>query len=539
MNKRIGHAKARRKATTFMAAAAAVLTATFTLVGAGAASAAEYDYPAAIDPASIVVTTSDGSDTVAQEERVRIDAAWSVPDGAMGGETFGFTLPPEFERVSMSFSVPSLDDPNQTVAECVVSDDAPAVVTCTLTDYVNGRTDVNGTLWFEARAHSATTNSTVDFTVDGSLTPVQLPGDGTGIVVPDPASPLPTDPVKWSWQSDNGSIAWQLVLPGASFQDSDSIVITDTLVPADGEYAEHHNEDGQLLVWSTDLMDQNAQDITDWTGGWNDEGTAFEIEIAGPINPERVYLVKYYTVPSSTTAGSTYSNIANVNGVTIDDDLSWTVTGGGAGNGNTSGAFVLNKVVEGSGVSDVPTDTTYTVRYSYGDPAVEATVDLTAGVFSSPVQLPTGTVVTLEEITPQAIDGIEWETPVFSGGGVTVLDNGDAQITIGNASPTVVTLTNTASMIPALDPPIVDPPVVDPPVVDPPVVEEPVEPTVVVTPPSIDLPTELPLTDGSSLARTGGDAPAGMLWIGGAALALGIALTVLGAARSRARQSQD
>lgn len=534
MNKRIGHAKARRKATTFMAAAAAALTATFTLVGAGAASAAEYDYPAAIDPASIVVTTEDGSDTVTQEERVRVDAAWSVPDGAMGGETFGFTLPPEFERVGMTFSVPSSEDPSQTIAECAVSNDSPAVVTCTLTDYVNGRTDVNGTLWFEARAHSTTTNATVGFTVAGSVTPVQLPGDGIGVYVPKPASTLPTEPTKWSWQTDDGRIAWEVLVPGAQFQDSDSIVISDTLVGADAEFAEHHNEDTELYVWTTNLVNQDPQPNTNWTGKWNADGTAFDLKIAGPIDPTRVYYIKYFTVPSSMAPGSTYSNIADINGVTIDDDLSWTVTGGGAGDGDASGAFLLNKVVEGSGVSDVPTDTLYTVSYSYGDPAVERTIDLTAGVFSSLVQLPTGTVVTLEEITPQAIDGVVWEAPVFSGAGVTVLDNGDAQITIGSASPTVVTLTNTASMMPALDPPIVDPPVVDPPVA-----EEPVDAPTAVTPPSIELPTELPLTDGSSLARTGGDTPAGMLWIGGAALALGVALTVLGAARSRARQSQD
>ncbi|MCB8044681.1 hypothetical protein JM654_12270 [Microbacterium oxydans] len=76
-----------------IAAAAAALTAVITLAGAGSASAAEYDYPAAIDPASITVTTVNGGGGVSQWDQVRVDADWAVPDGATGGQTFGFTLP--------------------------------------------------------------------------------------------------------------------------------------------------------------------------------------------------------------------------------------------------------------------------------------------------------------------------------------------------------------------------------------------------------------------------------------------------------------
>lgn len=487
-----------------------------TLAGGGAATAAEYDYPAAIDPASIVVTTASGG-AATQYSQVRVDAAWSVPDGAVGGQTFGFTLPKEFGRAGMTFSVPSAEDPTKTIAECAVtSEDAP-VVTCTLTDYVNGRTGVTGSLWFAANADQQTTESTVEFIVDGKITHVALPGGGIG-----PSAPLPTEPQKWSWQTDDGNIAWQLALPGASFQGANSIVIEDTLTGAGDGFAEHHNEDGELVVWSETMQNQDPRAITNWTGSWNADGTGFDLVIPGPIDATRIYFVKYFTVPSSLADGTTFSNVADVNGIKLRDDEVWRVTGGGTGDGDAAGAFTVTKAVDGSGASDVPADAEYTVRYSYGDPVVERTIAVTAGAASAPIQLPAGTVVTLVEVTPPSIDGIEWGTPVFSGTGVSALPDGGAQITVGGGATLAVTLTNIATAKPPVIPPTTPP------------TTPPATPPTEVTPPS-----ELPLTGQSSLATTGGDVPAGMLWAGGAAVLLGIALTALGAVRARARLTQD
>lgn len=509
---RMGGASVRRKTTAIIAAAAAALTAVITLAGAGAASAADYDYPAAIDPSSITVTTVSGGGAVSQWDRVRVDADWAVPDGAVGGQTFGFTLPKEFARAGTSFSVPSVEDPTKTIAECTVSADAAPIVTCTLTDYVNGRTGVTGSLWFVASADEQTTESTVEFTVDGTITPVEIPGGGIG-----PSAPLPTEPQKWSWQTDDGRIAWQLALPGASFAGAESIVVDDTLAgPGDG-FAEHHNEDGQLVVWSTTMQDQDPQTITNWTGSWNAGGTAFHLEIPGPIDPTRMYFVKYFTVPSSQADGATYANTADVNGIKLEDKEVWSVTGGGTGDGDASGAFTVTKIVGGSGASDVPADAVYTVRYSYGDPIVERTVSVAAGATAPLIQLPAGTVVTLVELTPPAVDGIDWGVPVFSGTGVSAHADGEAQLTVGAGATLAVTLTNTATTTPPVVPPTTPP-----------------TPPTVVTPP-----TELPLTGGASLATTGGGVPEGLLWAGGAALALGIALTTLGAVRARARVTRD
>lgn len=485
----------------------AALAGTFAIAAPGAASAADYDYPAAIDPGSITVTTTNGGDDVTLHQNVRVDASWSVPDAATAGQTFGFTLPGQFARAAMAFSVPAVDDPSAVVADCVVSGDGAPVVTCTLTDYVEGRTGVTGDLWFLASADEESSEGSVAFTVNGEQVWVEIPGGGIG-----PADAPPVQPQKWSWQTDDGRIAWELALPGASFDGADAIIVDDVLQGPDDGHAEHHNVDGKLAVWSTDAAGGDRRAITDWSGAWNGAGTAFHLEIGGPIDTARTYFVEYFTVPGAPTEGATYSNTADVNGVVLDDEQVWHYTGGGSGDGTANGGFTLAKTVTGAAAATVPSDAEYTVRYSYGDPAVERTVALTAGTTSARIALPAGTVVTLEELTPPSVDGIEWGAAVFSGTGVRVLDDGSAQITIGAGTTVAVSLTNTAQK----------PPVVPP--------TTPPAPPVHMTPPA-----ELPLTSHGTLATTGSDLPDGLLWAGGATLLLGLALIVHAAVRARQR----
>lgn len=506
-----------------IAGGAAVLTAAMALISAGTATAAEYDHAAAIDPSSITVTTVDGGATVAENEQVRVDAEWSVPDGAVAGQTFGFTLPSPFGRAGADFAVSAVGDPSTAVAECVVSSGAAPVVTCTLTDYVNGRTGVGGSLWFTANVDEQTDETTVEFVVGGSITLVDIPGGRIG-----PWGPLPTTPQKWSWQMDDGNIAWQLALPGASFEGAESIVVDDVLTAESDEYAAHRNEDRRLLVWSTDVRNQDTQPVPGWTGSWNAEGTAFHLTIPGPVDPARVYFVKYSTVPSTQAEGTSYSNVADVNGIAIRDRQVWRLTGGGVGDGDVPGGFTLTNVVVGDRAADVPEDAVFTVRYRFGDPTIERTVKIAAGETASRVELPADTVVTLVEVTPPVIDGIEWGTPVFSGEAVGALTDGGAQFTVPGGATLPVTLTNTATAKPAVEPGVTPP-----------------NPPAEVVPP-VELPltgetstTEQPMAEQPQLAATGGDVPAGYLWGGGAALLLGIALTVLASARARKRRAQD
>ncbi|WP_226533397.1 Ig-like domain-containing protein [Microbacterium paraoxydans] len=482
------------------------------IVGATApAHAAEYDYPAAIDPSSIVVTTEDGSGTVTVNERLRIDASWSVPDGATAGQTFGFTLPSEFAGWASSFTIPAEDDPTSTVAECTVSKDDAPVVTCTLTDYVDGRTNLAGSLWFLVSAAEQTAQTAVEFVVDGTTTPVSIPG--SGIVRP---SPPPAAPAKWSWEMADGRIGWQLSIPGAVFEGSESITIDDTLDPAGDGRAAHRNIDGSLQVWSTDLAGDDRQNVSAWQGEWDAAGTAFHLVIPGPIDATRQYVVRYYTVPTQAERGDVFGNTADIGGTVVHDTQVWTASGGGTGTGGATGSFSLAKILEGSATEAVPAGTTFSVDYTYGDPLVRQTLAVTVGEPAPSIPLPNGTVVTLEEIDLPAVDGVTWGSPSFSGTGVRVRDDGRADVTIVGGTVVNVILTNVAE---PLSPPVPVTP------------EEPQEPEV---PGAPRPPTELPLTE--SLASTGGEAPNALLWASGLSVLLGLGLIVAASAQRRRRE---
>lgn len=506
------HTRRASRVRTIGAVVATAIVAVTTMAGWGAtaAMAADYDYPAAIDPASIVVTTADGSSGTTVNEHLRVDASWAVPDGAVSGQTLGFTLPAEFAGFTGSFAVPAEDDPTQTVANCTVSKGSQAVVTCTLTEYVDGRTDISGSLWFLVSAVKQTTQTTVDFTVDGQIVPVSIPGGG--II----GEPLPTVPQKWAWQTADGRLAWQLMIPGATFAGVDPLKIDDTLTPPGAGSGEHHNVDGALAVWSTDATGGDRRSITDWTGAWDAAGDSFHLEIKGPIDPTRHYVVKYYTVPTDGVTGDSFANVADIGGIVVRAAQVWTSSGGGTGTGGTTGTFSIQKVLAGEGAGSVPAGTTFDVAYSYGDPVVRQVVEVTVGAPAASIALPRGTTITLEEINLPAIDGVTWGTPTFGGNGVRALADGTAQMTVVAGSAVAITLTNTATpVVPPTTPPTTTPPTPATPVVS--------------TPPS-----ELPLTGG--LASTGTDVPTGLLWAGGVVMLLGLALTGGAALKRRVRR---
>lgn len=448
----------RRAAVAAVTAAVAVIA---TLGTAQAAVAAEYTYPAAIDPASIAITQTSENDGVTVTDRLQISANWSIPAGAAGGETFGFTLPPEFSRHSASFPIMAADDPSQTVANCEVSADSPSVVTCTLTDYVNDRDGTSGSMWFDVGVSHTTESHTVDFVVDDKVVPVDLPGDGG--ITPEPPN-VPTTPTKDGWISTDGRLGWQISFPGSAVAGIDAVHVADDLTAGGADAAAHHNVDGALQVWSTDAAGGGRQNITDWTGGWNADGSGFAIDLAGPLDATRTYVVKYYTVPDAPQPGAVYANQATVDGVQLSDRVTWQTSGGGEGTGPYHGRFTLAKQIAGDGGSRVPADTMFTVTYSYGSPVQTGTLEIRAdGTVSTPVALANGTVVTLEEVGLPDIDGVTWQTPAFAGDGVTDLGDGRAQFTVGSGATTAIVLTNRASVsVPPEPTPTPTPPVVSP-----------------------------------------------------------------------------
>ncbi len=136
---------AARKGRIFAAASTALLLLVGSVFGAvtAANAAPVVTYPDAIS--NIALERDDDTDgPLHQWNRVMISADWSVPDGAVEGETFGMTLPTEFRRWGTG-EFPIVDPVTKAImANCVVSQDVEAEVVCTLTAEVNGQLNVGG-----------------------------------------------------------------------------------------------------------------------------------------------------------------------------------------------------------------------------------------------------------------------------------------------------------------------------------------------------------------------------------------------------------
>lgn len=107
------------------------------------------------------------------------------------------------------------------------------------------------------------------------------------------------------------------------------------------------------------------------------------------------------------------------------------------------GDFSVTKAVTGTAASSVPTDTEFTVAYSYGDVAGTLTVRADGTVVTSDL-LPVGTEVTLTEVDLPVIAGVTWGTPQFTVGEDEPSEA--ATFTIGDGTTTAITVTNTANV---------------------------------------------------------------------------------------------
>ncbi|MCB7136011.1 DUF5979 domain-containing protein [Cellulosimicrobium marinum] len=111
------------------------------------------------------------------------------------------------------------------------------------------------------------------------------------------------------------------------------------------------------------------------------------------------------------------------------------------------GAFAVAKTVDGAGTGLVPVDTAFQVAWTAAIPdgveydgATSGTLTVLADgtVADGPDDLPTGTVVTFEEVDLPDVPGVTWGTPALS----------PSQITIGAGDDVAgVTVTNTANQV--------------------------------------------------------------------------------------------
>ncbi|WP_341956569.1 Ig-like domain-containing protein [Microbacterium sp. LWH13-1.2] len=445
-----------------------------------AAAAPTVTYPGAI--ANVSLENQNGGGPLDQWDTVRISGEWKVPAGAQAGETFGMTLPAEFSRLAAGEFTISDPATGELMANCMVSAGQGPDMVCTLTEAVNGKEDVGGTFWMQARASQSTTNETVEFDLGDTVEIVDLPGDG-GIVPVDPTEQ--TEPYKYGGETaTDGRLKWVVGIP-SGFASDGAFTITDTLDPG---LADHHYtgevrlsqrpvENGmQIGNWS--IVDPSRYQIV-----FAADGQSFEFTASGLPAGGFAYELLYYTqADGPVVKGDVFGNHAVVDTVATSATHTITESGGGDGTGVTYTTFSISKALTGAQAAAAQT-ATYTVRYSLkGSDAPAKTMVVPVGQPVVSDRAPLGSTFVIEEIDLPAVDGVSWGTWTVSGDGVVDAGNGTFEVTPGAAAGVSLTLTNIANPIPVVEP--TPTPTATP------------TPTPTRTPASATMPGELALTGG-------------------------------------------
>lgn len=485
-----------------------------------ASAAPTVTYPGAI---SGLLLESDGGGPLGEGEIVRISGDWSVPAGAVSGETFGMTLPAEFARSKAG--VFEITDPKTGVvmADCTVAAGPGPDVVCTLTDAVNGLEEVRGTFWMQSRASVVTDSETVTFDLGTTVVVVDLPGEG-GIIPAD----LEEDAAPYKYggsATGDGRLVWGVGIPSGFVSDG-SFEVADAL---DGALSGHRYT-GELKLNQRPVVDGmltgewTAVDPTMYQVVFAADGHSFEFAASGLPAGGFAYELIYYTQAEGVAqAGDVFGNRAVVETVETSATYTVTETGGGEGNGVSYARFSIVKALTGT-QAPIARDAVYTVEYSIKGsdaPAMRMTVPLETPVLST--RAPVGSTFVIEEIDLPVIDGVTWGRWTISGDGVTAAADGTYEVTPASSAAVALTLTNTANPTPVTPTPTPTPVIPTP---------TPAAPTPTPTTPT-PTPTPTPVAGPTELALTGGSGAAALLTVAGGLLVGGAALATVTAVRRR------
>ncbi|MDF2827512.1 MAG: hypothetical protein K0R01_795, partial [Mycobacterium sp.] len=108
------------------------------------------------------------------------------------------------------------------------------------------------------------------------------------------------------------------------------------------------------------------------------------------------------------------------------------------------GGFAVKKSITGSASGRVPSGTTFTVEYSLDAGVTWKALAPVAdgGTATGPTDIAAGTTVLLREASRPAIVDVGWQTPVFSGAGVSAKPDGTASLVVADGVTATVALEN-------------------------------------------------------------------------------------------------
>ncbi|WP_291279139.1 Ig-like domain-containing protein, partial [Galactobacter sp.] len=394
---------------------------------------------------NITLEKESGSDgPLNQWESAKINADWSVPDGASAGDTFGMTLPQEFVRWGTGDFTITDPDTGATMATCTVAQGTGPEVICTLTEAVNGQENVGGSFWMSVQVARSTTEESVEFEVGNELVVVDLPGE-SGIIPEDLTEA--ESPYKYSGSTDqDGRFLWTIGVPSIFVKDG-AFTIADELDPTQ----ENHRYTGEIQLIQRPVKD--GQLTGEWstvptsryTVDWAASMKSFTFNASGLPAEGYSYRLQYTTEAEGVVLeGDVFGNKATVGTTDVSSKHHITANGGGTGSGEQYTRFSITKVLAGSAANNVG-DHTYTVRYRVkGSNAPAHDLSLSPGQEVKSDRAPLGSTFIIEEVNLPEAEGITWGEWTLTGEGVKKTEDGTYELTPASTAGVQLVLTNVA-----------------------------------------------------------------------------------------------
>lgn len=264
------------------------------VAGAGAANAA-----ATVNVSNLALTGAPHTPLVVGDE-VTLTGDWGPIDHPASGDSFVVSLPSVFASTfadGYSFALDSY-------GTCVISGGS-TTVTCTLNGDHFAESDVHGSFGFELKAIGTTSDSSVDFHVNGGPKSVSLPGGIT-----DGSSVQKGFTKAGALQDNKYSIKWTVTIGGDDIAGMASVAIDDDLIGGTGT--------AHTLCTPAPKVDAQGRDTTAPVLTVDDSiatKPVFTLTApAGGFDSNTKYVLTYYTCTTGDVIddkGDTYVNTAS------------------------------------------------------------------------------------------------------------------------------------------------------------------------------------------------------------------------------------
>ncbi|PFG21087.1 Ig-like domain-containing protein [Serinibacter salmoneus] len=284
----------------------------------------------------------DGELTVYEQFDLRLE--YSLPDDVASGDTFTIDFPATLVGIPDPSVVVRDPETGDEVAHCVVT---ATEVTCTLTEYVDGKDDFTDfDLFFRMEAAQSTSEDSVEFPINSGdgVVIIDLPGDD-GVIgsggVSEPENPYKAG---WVWREDPEVVEWRVFLP-ADEVEGEEIQLVDTL----GQGQTLRRVDGEpdlwVVVWDLDVAPWDAPDPFSHPGSrWladheydlvvSDDDTSFTLTM-DVVEGTEMYMFGYRSnVPEGLEIPAVLTNEITGESHTLRQDLTYTYSSGGSGSGD-------------------------------------------------------------------------------------------------------------------------------------------------------------------------------------------------------------